>query len=273
VTTLQYTGERIVPGMIPAPLFREHEARYNFALRFVKDKIVVDVASGVGVGTQHLLDAGARRVIGLDVDSPSLQYGHAEYKGCTFVVCDAAHICLADESADVVVSFETIEHLPDPVGFLKECNRVLKPGGLLICSTPNHTIYRWWGLNPFHTREFLPEEFLAILASFFVDLEVYGQRKVFYPGFVAKRILSLFLELVRLKRYVARILARKPAPLTSERRFNANQMPLTREIKPYDKSWFVRPTYILAIGRKATQSDDRVTVGNCEEPAIVSIRS
>src|SRR6266478_7926362 len=66
--TLQFTGERIVPGQVDEPLFRAHEARYVFAGRFVRDKAVLDLACGTGIGTHYLLKAGALTCLGLDID-------------------------------------------------------------------------------------------------------------------------------------------------------------------------------------------------------------
>src|SRR5229473_2873774 len=116
--TLQFTGERVVPGKVELFLFREHEARYAFASRFVKDKVVLDVACGTGIGTHYLLTEGARSCLGLDIDRPALEYARAVYEGCQFEECDATNLCVPDSSMDVVVSFETIEHLKDQLKFL-----------------------------------------------------------------------------------------------------------------------------------------------------------
>jgi ubiquinone/menaquinone biosynthesis C-methylase UbiE len=247
---LEFTGERMVPGKIEVQLFRECEDRYNFAAPLVKNKSVVDVACGVGMGSQLLLDAGATSVIGVDYDSAALEYARGHFEGCTFVACDAQHLLLQDDSADVIVSFETIEHVPDPIKFLKECRRVLKPRGLFICSTPNHAVYRWWGVNPFHNREFLPNEFLETVGSFFAEVEAYGQKTVFYPTFVAKRVIADFLERANLKSTLMLLLGRKPAPISDQKRFTLNRHRLTREIKPYGQNWIDRPTFLLIVCRK-----------------------
>jgi SAM-dependent methyltransferase len=138
---LEWDGERVVPGKTPEAVFRQTEMRYVFAGRFAKGCVVLDVASGSGIGTHHLLRAGAKCCIGLDLSPESTQYASSNYPGCNFAVCNAADLCLADRSVDLIVSFETIEHLPDPTAFLLQCKRVLRPNGLLLCSTPNWSTY------------------------------------------------------------------------------------------------------------------------------------
>jgi len=77
---------------------------------------------------------------------------------------------------DVVVSFEVIEHLHDQQPYLREISRVLRPNGLFIVSTPNKYFYGPNGSNnPFHTREFTPDEFEALLSPYFSTINLYGQ--------------------------------------------------------------------------------------------------
>lgn len=251
MVNLDFTNERLIPGMHEVSLFKEHEDRYNFVTPFVKGKSVVDIACGIGMGTQLLRDAGATQVIGVDKDASALDYAREEYQDCIFVKSDAQHLPLDNSSADIIVSFETIEHLEDPARFLKECKRVLKSGGLFICSTPNRSVNSWWGSNPYHLREFLPEEFLQLAGSFFVDLEVYGQRRVLYPAFVGRRVISGLLEKVHLKTSVARLMARKPPAISLDKRYTLDRRRASNEIQPYAKSWLVKPSYLLVTARNA----------------------
>lgn len=79
---------------------------------------------------------------------------------------------LEDDTFDVVVSFQVIEHIQDDALFLEEIHRVLKPGGKAIISTPN----RDWSLtrNPWHTREYTAQEFTDLTQKYFSQVQSYG---------------------------------------------------------------------------------------------------
>jgi 2-polyprenyl-3-methyl-5-hydroxy-6-metoxy-1,4-benzoquinol methylase len=88
------------------------------------------------------------------------------------VAADAARLPFG-RVFDSVVSFETIEHVPDPARFVAECARVLKPGGNFLVSTPNRELWSPRSATPLqrhHVKEFTRKEFLAILKPFKVQL-------------------------------------------------------------------------------------------------------
>jgi SAM-dependent methyltransferase len=172
---LRYTGERMVPELTESGAFWEHIYRYRFALQYVQDQRVLDIACGEGYGTAALLQAGARSVIGVDVSAESCMHAGRKY-GIDVLAATAESIPLARRSIDVIVSFETIEHLDSPEGFLDECTRILGPGGKLIISTPNRDVFNANGKrNPFHHRELNGAEFTALLAQRFSSWELYIQ--------------------------------------------------------------------------------------------------
>src|SRR2546422_4382472 len=86
-STIASTVERLQPGKVTESTFREHEARYVFAGSFVKDKRVLDVACGIGIGTHYLVQAGAQSCLGLDIDNAAIEYAQATYPNCVFAQC------------------------------------------------------------------------------------------------------------------------------------------------------------------------------------------
>ena len=161
--------ERYSPGTGTVALHREHEARYQFASARVRSRRVLDIASGSGMGTSLLLRAGASNVTGVDISLEAIEYADRHFPGPRYMQGDGCKIPLQDASVDVVVSFETIEHLKDTAGFLKECCRVLVPGGTFIGSTPNEPIFTWLnGLNEFHLTNFSSRQFEQALRADFL---------------------------------------------------------------------------------------------------------
>jgi 2-polyprenyl-3-methyl-5-hydroxy-6-metoxy-1,4-benzoquinol methylase len=79
---------------------------------------------------------------------------------------------LADNAYDSIASFQVIEHIQDDVLFLKEIYRVLKPGGIALLTTPNRSMSL--SRNPWHIREYLPDELKNIAAQIFPSVEMKG---------------------------------------------------------------------------------------------------
>lgn len=190
--------ERIIPDDLIAysgRLFKEHIDRYNFAVPYVHNKMVADVACGSGYGSHLLASKGAKKVMGIDCDKKTIQYAKNRYprRNITYKVRDANDLPLASASISVFVSFETIEHIKKPREFLNEAKKVLKRSGLLIISTPNKKYSI--GDNPFHFREYDLKEFSQILSTYFRKVTYYGQRPVFQPVMFMYRFLSQLIPL------------------------------------------------------------------------------
>ena len=178
---MEFTGERVVPGKTPQTIYDEHIYRYIFAAGLTEDKVVLDVACGTGYGTGYMMEKGAREVVGVDISVAAVDYARERFgtnNEASFVCADAIRLPFVDNTFDVVVSFETIEHIRQYGKFLGECRRVLKENGLLVCSTPNRRIFSpnlAKPLNTFHVREFWPEEFCRLLRRYFAHITLYGQ--------------------------------------------------------------------------------------------------
>jgi len=175
---LQFTGERMTPDA-DGQIEYEHLHRYCFARLFCRGKEVVDVAAGEGYGSA-LLAQVANRVIGVEIAADAVAHAISAYgrSNLSFIRGDVRHLPLQSNTADVVVSFETIEHLYDQQLFLAEIRRVLRPGGVLVISSPDSEVYSYTGspVNPFHIRELTRDEFKAILRSVFPHTHFYSQR-------------------------------------------------------------------------------------------------
>lgn len=171
-TTLEHTGERMVPEQSDPMTFWEHIYRYRFAAQFVRGQRVLDIACGEGYGTAALASAGAARVVGIDLDESACAHARDKYH-VDARPGRAEQIPLPDGSVDVIVSFETIEHVEKPEVFLDECRRVLAAGGQLIISTPNRDVFHQAGRhNDFHCSEMTLEEFQRAVRHRF-DRSVY----------------------------------------------------------------------------------------------------
>jgi ubiquinone/menaquinone biosynthesis C-methylase UbiE len=238
VFVLEPTGERMMPESADLFTFWEHVYRYAFASRFVKGKRVLDIACGEGYGAAALQKAGASHVIGVDISEAACLHAHSKY-GIDARPGTAEQIPLAEGSVDVVVSFETIEHVPNPGRFLDECVRVLAPGGMLIVSTPNKSVYGRRGQNPFHCSEMSVEEFKAALGSRFEDCRFYAQQpasplwSLVWSLTMEKTRWNRIQAFSRLSRALRRIFAPKAIrPPTKEQRESASEVILDLAKKP-----------------------------------------
>lgn len=172
--------ERLIPGTLEwEQFYHEHEQRYRFfAERFV-GLDVLDAACGVGYGSVLIAGAGAKSAVGIDIDPQTVAYArqHFAHPRVAFAEVSAEQLTKLSQTFDVVVSFETVEHLREPARFFAEVHRVLRPGGLFICSTPNRDFAgkEDKNANPYHLSEMSFAEFSAAFAEHFRIEEQYHQ--------------------------------------------------------------------------------------------------
>jgi SAM-dependent methyltransferase len=178
---LEFSGERVVPGLVDPNLFHEHLARYRFAARFLETTTarVLDAGCGSGYGAAQF-GAGAS-VVGIDVALEAVIHARENFgrSDVSFVQASCEAIPFEDGSFDLVVAFEVIEHLERWQDLLREAKRVLKPAGVLLVSTPNKTYYAKSraaaGPNPYHVHEFEYAEFAAALGEVFPYAQLWSQ--------------------------------------------------------------------------------------------------
>ncbi|MDA4110394.1 class I SAM-dependent methyltransferase [Mycolicibacterium holsaticum] len=165
---LPLTGERTVPGLPEENYwFRRHEVVYQRLADRCAGRDVLEAGCGEGYGADLIADV-ARRVIGLDYDESAVAHVRARYPRVEMRHGNLASLPLSDGEVDVVVNFQVIEHLWDQGQFVAECLRVLRPGGVLLMSTPNRITFspgRDTPVNPFHTRELNAAELIELLTA------------------------------------------------------------------------------------------------------------
>lgn len=179
-------GERQVAPEI-AMVRADHRGRYLWASQFLSGEgHVCDLACGIGYGSWILAESKCcDAVSGFDLEAEAIAYAEEFYSHpkATFQVGDITS-SVWGESIDVVVSFETIEHLPDPVPFLQRVRSSLRAGGKLFCSTPNQTTMPFKKERfPYHVRHFTPDEFRVLLEDCgFEVLSMHSQHDVNSEG-------------------------------------------------------------------------------------------
>ncbi|MEK7728302.1 MAG: class I SAM-dependent methyltransferase [candidate division KSB1 bacterium] len=170
-------------------LVAEHFSRYKFCAPLVPNKLVLDAACGTGFGAHMLALAGARHVDAIDIspEAVGIAQRHYTHPQISFNVCDIISF-QASFGYDVVVSFETIEHISESEKYLRVVQNALKPGGVFLVSTPNRAVSNPKATrfeapkNPFHVTEWTLAEFGELLRGYFDVKEVYGQRSYYYKG-------------------------------------------------------------------------------------------
>lgn len=180
-------------------VYKEHIERYIFAGQYVKNKRVLDIACGTGYGSEMLLSGGAKEVYGVDISQLAIDEASESYvlENLKFKQGSAEKIEFPDNYFDVVVSFETIEHLDNRENFLREVMRVLRSDGIFIVSTPNRILtscYLFYKtpFNKFHKIEYKKKEFLLILNKYFEVIDFLGQR--FAPSFLTPYLIRKSIE-------------------------------------------------------------------------------
>jgi SAM-dependent methyltransferase len=163
--TQEGVPERFAPKEMRGQLIEaEHLARYRWAAAIAAGKRVLDAGCGTAYGTALLAEAGAREVVGVDIAENVLESVRSEMPDAvTLQAGNLLDLDLEDDSFDLVVCFEVIEHFEDPQTVLDQLTRVLAADGVLLISSPNRGVYP--AGNPHHHHEFKPAELSAELQS------------------------------------------------------------------------------------------------------------
>lgn len=180
--TLTFTGERFLPACAGEMIY-EHWHRYLMARDYVAGKRVLDVASGEGYGS-HLLSSVAAHVVGVDISVEAVAHANSRYGGerLRYVAASCTQVPEPDASFDIIVSFETIEHITGHEAFLREVVRLLAAEGMFIISSPNRPEYsdKTGYKNEFHVKELDRAELRLLLDPYFPAQAWFAQRAAFH---------------------------------------------------------------------------------------------
>jgi SAM-dependent methyltransferase len=152
----------------------EHRGRYWWAAQIAPGRDVLDAACGTGYGMAMLAEAGAKSVAGVDIAPDAVAEARSRCGDPGAVhEADVRRLPFAEDSFDLVVCWETIEHVAEGEQVIDEFRRVLRPGGILLVSSPNPAVYPPG--NEHHVHEYRPEELLSLVGSRFSHVAAYRQ--------------------------------------------------------------------------------------------------
>lgn len=181
-------------GILPDSLFRkaiflgerpslsdiegQHLAKYKFALPFCRGKKILEIGCGSGYGSNFLAENGVDEITAFDIDPAAIDFArrNSQIENIKFLQGDA-EILKIKEQYDVILSFEVIEHLNQPLKLIELARKNIKQKGVFIIATPNKKYSIQDGdkpSNPYHLYEYYPEELKKILLKYFDSVELYG---------------------------------------------------------------------------------------------------
>jgi len=160
--------------------YLRHFTAYKYVKKFVKGKYVIEIGCGTGYGADYLSQF-ASNIVAMDISKKCIINCHTKHKKdkLTFLQASGLNIPLKDDSLNVAVSFQVIEHIdPKKIGdYLSEIKRVLTDGSVFVASTPNKKLrllpfQKPW--NPEHKKEYDYKQFKKALSNVFEEVKVYG---------------------------------------------------------------------------------------------------
>lgn len=168
IFTTEITSEQITSDN---PIHQRLFKAYVVAKEYIHGD-VLEVGCGEGRGINVLMEA-AKHFTAVDKIEPVIKKLQQKYPAGRFLAMNIPPLKeLASDSYDVIVSFQVIEHIENDQLFLKEIHRVLKPGGTALITTPNRKMSL--SRNPWHIREYLPEELTSLAKKIFLNVTMRG---------------------------------------------------------------------------------------------------
>ena len=182
----RFKGLIPIPNLTRSPWKRGLIRRYEFCHAYSTGKAVLEIPCGVGWGTSLLKNVS--RLTAVDLSHEAVQYGKMHYgRDIEFLVGDMGCLPFSNDSFDLVICLEGIEHVPKEIGsaFIHEAARVLKLNGKIILTSPlpDHSRED----NPYHVHEYELEELESIIQTRFqrellITERIGSVNIVFYVG-------------------------------------------------------------------------------------------
>ena len=148
-----------IPDINTKEYWDKHQTAFDFGLR--QQKYLALAGSGkriveLGCGLSPMLDHAAQfeYAYGVDFSEETVEKAQKTYPEVTYLCAEVINTGLTNDYFDAVVAGEVIEHLQDPKLLILEMNRICKPGGVMIISTPHLEF-----VDPEHLWEFEEEDF------------------------------------------------------------------------------------------------------------------
>lgn len=168
VFTTEITSESIPSDN---PIHQRLLKAYVLAQDFVHGE-VLEVGCGEGRGIDLIIDK-CKSYTAIDKIEPVIDQLRKKYPFGKFLSGNIPPLTqFSNNSFDRIFSFQVIEHIEDDHLFLSEINRILKPGGIALITTPNRP--RSLSRNPWHTREYTAQELSDLAKKYFSSVEMKG---------------------------------------------------------------------------------------------------
>lgn len=162
------TAERVSRDASDNFVFQRSILAYHEAAKLVQGD-VLEIGTGSGYGIE-LIAPRAKKFVTIDkfmAEGDRALPDNVEFRQAT-----VPPLPFESESFDYVISFQVIEHIKQDIEFVREIHRVLRPGGQVIITTPNAPMSLT--RNPWHVREYKPEELHNLFEVHFQDVKVEG---------------------------------------------------------------------------------------------------
>lgn len=174
VEKLGNTGERPVLETKIEEISNDISFAYKIASKYIKDKTVLDFGCGGGYGTEYLSRFTNKKIIGFDKNKKTIRITNNYFHSKNLNFSSK----LPNEKFDVIVSFQVVEHIKDRKKYYKLLNKLLKPNGKILFSTPNKNLTSYGLKKPvmvFHEIEFDPKSLKKELSKNFKKIKIFGQ--------------------------------------------------------------------------------------------------